>query len=49
MEYICYRDICHTAVILDAAHGNAQQPAHNLVAVSSPLLCGCYAIECIIF
>ena len=26
-------DVCHTAVILDAAYGNIQQPAHNLVAV----------------
>ena len=26
-------DVCHTAAILDAAHGNVQQPAHNLVTV----------------
>ena len=25
--------MCHTAAILDAAHGNVQRPAHNLVAV----------------
>ena len=33
---ICYKangDVCRTAVILDAAHGNIQQPAHNLVSV----------------
>ena len=25
--------VCHTAAILHAAHGNVQQPAHNLIAV----------------
>ena len=36
MAHVCYKansDVCHTAVILDVAHGNIQQPAHNLVAV----------------
>ena len=36
VAHVCYkanRDVCHTAAILDAAHGNVQQPAHNLVAV----------------
>ena len=28
-------NVCHTAAILDAAHGNIQQPAHNLVAVQT--------------
>ena len=25
--------VCHSAVILDVAHGNVQQPADNLIAV----------------
>ena len=25
--------LCHTAAVLDAAHGNVQQPAHNFVAI----------------
>ena len=36
MAHVCYKansDVCHTAAILDAAHGNIQQPAHNLIAV----------------
>ena len=36
MAHVCYKansDVCHTAAILDAAHGNVQQPAHSLVAV----------------
>ena len=36
MAYVCYKassDVCHPAVILDAAHDNVQQPAHNLVTV----------------
>ena len=31
--YKANSNVCHTAAILDAAHGNVQQPAHNLVAV----------------
>ena len=36
VAHVCYKansDVCHTAAILDAAHGNVQQAAHNLVAV----------------
>ena len=36
VAHVCYKansDVCHTAVILDAAHRSVQQPAHNLVAV----------------
>ena len=36
MAHVCYKansDVCYTAAILDAAHGNVQQPAHNLLAV----------------
>ena len=30
MAHVCYKansDVCHTAAILNAAHGNVQQPA----------------------
>ena len=30
--HVCYSDVCHTTAILDAAHGNVQQPA---VTISS--------------
>ena len=33
MAHVCHKansDVCHTAVILDAVHGNFQQSAHNL-------------------
>ena len=36
VAHACFKansDVCHTAAILDAAHGNVQQPAHNLIAV----------------
>ena len=36
LAHVCYKansNVCHTAAILDAAHGNVQQLAHNLVAV----------------
>ena len=36
VDHICYKansDVCHTVAILDVAHGNVQQPAHNLIAV----------------
>ena len=35
-------DVCHTAVILDAAHGNVQQPVHNLIAVYKPFPTLCH-------
>ena len=33
VAHVCYKansDVCHTAAILDAAHDNVQQSAHNL-------------------
>ena len=36
VAHVCYKansDVSHTAAILDAAHGNVQQPPHNLIAV----------------
>ena len=36
VAHVCYQAncyVCHTAAILDVAHCNIQQPAHNLVAV----------------
>ena len=36
VAHVCYKansDVCHTAAILDAAHGNVQQLAHNLITV----------------
>ena len=30
MLYKANSDVCHTSAILDVAHGNIQQPAHNL-------------------
>ena len=38
VAHVCYTangDVCHTAVILNAAHGNIQQPAHSLIAVQT--------------
>ena len=32
VAHVCYKansNVCHTAAILDAAHGNVQQPAHE--------------------
>ena len=40
--------LCHTAAILDAAHGNIQQPAHNLVnelVVHRAIICFPYIIS----
>ena len=36
MAHVCYKansSVCHTTPILDVAHDNVQQPAHNLLAV----------------
>ena len=36
MAHVCYKansNVCHTTPILDVAHDNVQQPAHNLLAV----------------
>ena len=43
MAHVCHKansDVCHTAVIVDAACGNLQQPAHNLIAIyTEPFFC----------
>ena len=38
LSMVILSDVCHTAANLNAAHGNVQQPAHNLVAVTEPFL-----------
>ena len=42
MAHVCHKansDVCHTAVILDAVHGNFQQPAHNLITIYTDIFC----------